>query len=424
MTTKISWVPNSQKVQKEDRPVNELDKQDGYVDQRSIIDLIFEFVQKDVVDRVKKDLAKDTKLKDFAEAMSVQTASPNVQKIKSILKSEENKSVQKGKPIRYNQMPVLKRIKIRELFTALAVQRKIDWNHLIHIIINWDSRRPATINVIWHPTHKCYYITDGQHTVLAIAVRAMLGLFPDIDPNDYLDIEVNCQVVETSDFSFAREHFLGINGEDKLPILPYDIHKIHVFSSRLDNSPQEKYILAERKQSELEKFNMIPVHPESVDRFKPGALIDVHLVSKLDKDDITFIGEMHDTYWPQEPVDPMELLPFQDLRKRLIKEGADFNSSEFKEFMRDLNAIVKEVAGGFAEFKNLTQQVYPEYHERAFGERPAGCPRDASLVLLIQLYEKAGGTYQYVPNSLLTRYKENGKNMFQCLSKEKRELFV
>lgn len=394
MAMKISWVPNSKQVQAEDRPVNELDKQPGYVEQRSIVDIINEFKGKNLV-----------------------------KEIKDILASEDNKREQKGKPIQYKQMPKMKKLKVRELFTALAVQRRIDWDHLIHIITTWDSRRPATINVIYHPILKAYFITDGQHTVLAIAIRALLGLFPDVDPADYLDVEINCQVVETSDFSFAREHFLGINGEDKLPILPFDIHKIHVFGSRLDHSQQEKYLIAERKQTELEKYKLIPVHPESIDRFKPGAVIDVNLLKKLDKADVTFIGENHDTYWPQEPVDSMELLPFQDLRKRLEKEGADFNSPDFKVFMRDLNAIVKEVAGGFAEFKNLTQQVYPDYHERAFGERPAGCPRDASLVLLIQLYEKAGGTYQYLPKSLTTRYLENGRSMFQCLSKEKKELF-
>lgn len=395
MSTKISWVPNSKKVRAEDRPENTLDKKPGYIEEISIPDLI----QKALTELNLKKVIKD------------------------IVNSDENKRTQKGKPIQYGQMPKLMRLKIRALLTAVAVQRKVDWDHLIHIITTWDSRRPATVNVIYHPLLKCYFITDGQHTVLAVAIRALLGLFPDVDPKDYLDVEVNCQVVETNDFSFAREHFLGINGEDKLPILPFDIHKIHVFGSRLDHSPQEKYVLAERKQTELEKYNLIPVHPESMDRFKPGAIVDVNLIKKLDKADITFIGENHDAYWPQEPVDSMELLPFQDLRKRLEKEGADFNSQEFKEFMRDLNAIVKEVAGGFAEFKNLTQQVYPEYFERAFNERPAGCPRDASLVLLIQLYEKAGGTYQYLPKSLTTRYLENGKSMFQCLSKEKRELF-
>jgi len=394
MSIKISWVPNSKKVQAKDRPVNELDKKKGYIEQISIVDLINAAKAKNLVREINRAIA-----------------------------SEDNKRDQKGKPIQYGQMPKLMKIKVRDLFTALAVQRKIDWDHLIRIITTWDSRRPATVNVIYHPLLKCYFITDGQHTVLAIAIRALLGLFPDVDPKDYLDVEINCQVVETGDMSFAREHFLGINGEDKLPILPFDIHKIHVFSKRLDDSPQEKYAIAEQIQTFLEKFNIIPVHPESNDRFKPGALIDVNLLKKLDVEDVKFIGKMHDTYWPQEPVDAMELLPFQDLRKRLVKEGADLDSVEFHKFMQDLMAIVKEVAGGFAEFKNLTQQVYPEYHERAFGERPVGCPRDASLVLLMQLYEKAGGNYPHVPRSLSTRYLENGRSMFQCLSKEKRELF-
>lgn len=397
MTTskiKFVWVPNSKKVTKKDLPENELDKQPGYIEQNSIANLIQAF--------------KD---------------SPSFKELKKSLESEDYKQNRKGKPQRYDQIPKLMRIKVAHLFTALSVQRKVDWEHLMHIVYNWDSRRPATVNVIHIPGTDIYYITDGQHTVLAIAIRAMLGLFPDVDPENFLDAEVNCQVVETNDFSFAREHFLGINGDDKLPIIPFDTHKIHVFGKRLDNSPQEKYILAERKQAEFEKYNITPVHPESNGRFKPGALIDVNIVKKLDVADITFIGDNHSTYWPQEPVDAMELLPFQDLRKRLEKEGADFNSEEFKEFMRDLNAVVKEVAGGFAEFKNLTQQLYPEYYERAFGESPAGCPRDASLVLLMQLYQKAGGTYQYVPTSLTTRYCEQGKSMFQCLSKEKKELF-
>lgn len=391
---KFTWVANSKKVTKKDLPVNELDKTKDDLEQNSIIDLIEEFKN-----------------------------SPQAKELKKILESDSYKENRKGKPQRYDQTPKFMHIKIRHLFTVKEVQRRIDWDHLNHIIAFWDSRRTATVNVIFSPKYQRYYITDGQHTVLAYAIRGMLGLFPDIDPKNFLDVEVNCQVVETDDFSFAREHFLGINGEDKLPILPFDIHKIHVFGSRIDNSRQEHYILAEEKQKILEKYNIIPVHPESGDRFKPGALIDVNRIKQLDRADVQFIAENHSTYWTQEPVDAMELLPFQDLRKRLEKEGADFNSSDFKEFMRDLNTIVKEVAGGFAEFKNLTQQLYPEYYERAFGERPVGCPRDASLVLLIQLYLQAGGNYKFVPRSLSTRYLENNKSMFQCLDKAKRELF-
>jgi hypothetical protein len=393
-TFKFAWVPNSNTVTTKDRPTNELDQKPGYIEQNSITNLVDTFK--------KSDFFKQTK--DF-------------------LKTDDYKNECKGKPQKYSQMPKLEQISVLYLFTALAVQRKIDWDHLFRIVTTWDSRRPATVNVIRLPGTNTYYITDGQHTVLAIAVRAMLGLFDDVDKNDWMNVKVNCQVVETADFSFAREHFLGINGEDKLPIMPFDTHKINVFGSRLDNSSQEKYVVADRKQSAFELYNLYPVHPESMDRFKPGAVVHTNLIKKLDVDDIKFFGENHNTYWPQEPLDSIEMLPFQELRKKLAKEGADFNAPEFKEFMRDLNALVKEVAGGWAEFKNLTQQVYPKYYLKAFGDKPAGCPKDASLVLLMQLYVKASGTYQYVPASLTTRYCENRTQMFNHLSPAKKELF-
>lgn len=393
-TFKFTWVPNSKSVTKKDLPKNELDQKPGYIEQNSISNLVKDFKNSDAY----------KELKDY-------------------LKSDAYKADCKGKPQQYKQMPKLERIPIIYLFTALAVQRKIDWDHLVKIVTSWDSRRPSTVNVIRLPGTNTYYITDGQHTVLAIAIRAMLGLFDDVDKTKWEEVLVNCQVVETSDFSFAREHFLGINGEDKLPILPFDTHKIHVFGSRLDNSSQEKYVMAERKQAAFEQFNLTPVHPESIERFKPGAIVHSNLIKKLEVDDIKFLGENHQTYWPQEPLDAIEMLPFQELRKRLVKEGADFNSPEHKEFMRDLNALVKEVAGGWPEFKNLTQRLYPAYYKKAFGDDTKGCPADASLVLLMQLYEKAGGTYQYVPKSLTTRYRENRTDMFKQLDSAKKELF-
>ena len=393
-TFKFEWVPNSKPVTTKDLPKNELDQKPGYIEQRSIFNLVKDF----------KNSEAFKELKDY-------------------LKSDQYKNECKGKPQRYDQMPKLELVPIIYLFTALAVQRKIDWEHLVRIIINWDSRRPVTVNVIRLPGTNTYYITDGQHTVLAIAIRAMLGLFDDVNKTKWEEVLVNCQVVETNDFSFAREHFLGINGADKLPILPFDIHKIHVFGNRLDNSNQEKYVMATRKQKAFEEFNLIPVHPESIERFKPGSVVHTNLIKKLEVEDIKFFGENHAMYWSQEPLDSIEMLPFQELRKRLIKEGADFNSPEFKEFMRDLNALVKEVAGGWPEFKNLTQKLYPAYYKKAFKDDAKGCPADASLVLLMQLYKKAGGAYQYVPNSLITRYRENKTEMFNQLDSAKKELF-
>lgn len=395
---KFTWVPNTKKVTRKDRPRNELNQKKGYIDQTSIEELGYSF----------------TKTNEYQLL------------IKKLQSTDYIKSC-KGKPQRFDQMPKMDSIAIRHLMSALAVQRHINFVHLERIITSWDSRRPAVINVIRLPGTNVCYITDGQHTALAIAIRAKLGLFPDINPADWLDIKINCQVVETDDFSFAREHFLGINGADKLPIIPFETHKIHVFGKRLDSpdaETQEKYERACQIQTELERWNTYPVHPDSPDRFKPGALIHCNLLPKIDVADATFFGENHYLYWPQEPVDPMEILPFQNLRKRLLNEGADFDHPDHKQFMEDINALVKEVAGGWPEFKNITQQVYPRYHSAAYeGEKASSCPADASLALLMQLYKRANGKYKYVPASLLSRYRESNTELFDHLEPGQKKKF-
>jgi hypothetical protein len=394
---KFNWVPNQAVVKDKDRPVNEMNKKKGEIDAHSVQDLASDFFN-----------------------------SAHFNKLKSILETAEYKTDRLHRPSRYDQLPVLKKLPARMLLSALAFQRKVDWDHLIRIITTWDSRRPATVNVVKRPNKDEYYITDGQHTVLAIIIMARLGLMPDQDKDSWLDTLINCQVVETDDFSFAREHFLGINGEDKLPITKFDIHKIHVLGKRVDSPDkptQDKYEFRNNIQKALEKFDVYPVHPDSPDRFFSGALVDSHLLFKLDVGDALFFAENHKKYWEQEPVDAMEILPLQDLRKRLLKEGCDFKSQEFKDFMRDLNAVVKTVAGGWAEFKNLTQQVYPKWYESVREEEAAGIPRDASLVLLLQLYQLANGSFNCVPQSLLKRYVENGKSMLDFLDPATKRIF-
>jgi hypothetical protein len=394
---KFTWVPNNTVIESCDRPANEMDKKKGEIDAHSVEELASDFFNSTYFD-----------------------------KLKNILETADYAEGRKHRPAKYSQTPIQKKIAARLLMSALAFQRKVDFDHLIRIISTWDSRRPATINVVKTPGKEEYFISDGQHTVLAIIIMARLGRFPDVKKENWLDVEINCQVVETDDFSFAREHFLGINGEDKLPITKFDIHKIHVLGKRVDspdNETQDKYEHRNNIQTALELFDIYPVHPDSPDRFKAGALIDSNLLFKIDAKDAAFFAENHKKYWEQEPVDAMEILPFQDLRKRLLLEGADLNSFEFKDFMRDINAIVKEVAGGWAEFKNLTQQVYPLWYNAVRDEETNAIPRDASLVLLLQLYALAGGSYNCVPKNLLKRYTENGKSMPNFLDSATKVLF-
>jgi hypothetical protein len=347
MAVKFKWVANTSKITKKQLPINELDRKPGDITARSAEDMVNDFI-----------------------------ASPEMAQLKAIL---ADKSYSNNAPQLLSETPLLTKLKIRLLWSALEFQRPVDFSHVLKIVTEWDSRRPAPVNVVYNPDTKQHYITDGQHTVLAYAVRGFLGLFKDVDSADWLDIEVNSQVVETNDMAFCSEHFQGINGGDKLPLTPFDYWKPKVLGKR-QHSPNKQtkdtYEIAFAKQTILEKYKIIPVHQDSPDRFKPGALVHVNNLDKMSVEDVAFMAKNHNTYWSQEPIDPTEMLPLQELRNRCVKAGAETDSKEFKEFMQDLNSIIKHVLGGFAELRHKTQEVYPKYHLAALVKRYSTCSPD------------------------------------------------
>ena len=394
---KFAWVPNTEKVTKKMRPLNELDKKPGEIDAHSVEDMVTAFEASESYKELQNDI-KDVKYKV---------------RIKQI-------------PQTYKLVPIIDDIALENLMSALAVQRPIDHEHLRKIIRNWDSRRPAVINVIRDPITKMCFITDGQHTVMAYAMRARMGLFTDVDPNDWKKMTVKCSVVETADFSFAREHFIGINGADKLALSGFDRWKNKVLSARQDLSNVDEYKIALEKQIELEKNDIIVTNSDDVvESNKPGAFSRPDLLDKVDIEDVRFIAQNHKKYWPQEILDSIEILPLQRLRKACIREGADTSSKEFKEFMSDLNAIIKETVGSWPRLKNLTEEIYAPYYRKAhsdpdFKDNPH---KDASLVLLLKMYSRAGGTYKYFPQKLSEKFSENGYDMFDFMNQAKKDLF-
>lgn len=393
MAVKFKWVANTTKITKKQLPVNDLDRKPGDITAKSAESMVNEFIN-----------------------------SPEMAQLDAAL---ADKSYNNTAPQLLSETPLLTKLPIRLLWSALEFQRPVEFSHVLKIVLEWDSRRPATINVVYNPDTKQYYITDGQHTVLAYAIRGFRGLFKDVDPADWLDIKVNAQVVETNDMAFCSEHFQGINGGDKLPLTPFDYWKPKVLGKR-QHSPNKQtkdaYEIAFAKQTILEKYKIIPVHQDSPDRFKPGALVHVNNLDKMSVEDVAFMAKNHNTYWSQEPIDPTEMLPLQELRNRCVKAGAETDSKEFKEFMQDLNSIIKHVLGGFAELRHKTQEVYPKYHLAAFGETRTA-PKDASLSLLLKMYKKAGGDYRYAPSILINKYSENNTDLFDHLDPAIRKMF-
>lgn len=401
---KFSWVPNKEPITA--RPVNVLDKLPNDYDIISV------------------------------DAQATQCLISFEKSIRDELAKTTYKNI---KPQRYDQRPKHQLISLDALSIARSFQRPYNGTHVKNIVLKWDSRRPAAIQVCHNPVTDEYYITDGQHTALAYAIRAKMGLFPDVNPEDWLNLKVDCMVVELEvnedgsvDMSFCREHFMGINGGDKLKLADFDFYQNHVLAKRQDspnNETQDEYEIAFNKQVIMEQNDVIPVHKNSSDRFKAGALTGVTHLKDLSIEDVEFFSSNHKKYWPQEPVDAMELVPMQTLRKLIVskmRNSKEFDSREFKKFMEDLNATVKTTAGSWEQLKNLAQTTYAKYYREIMGDfakSKISVPDDVSLVLLLKMYRAAGGDYKCIPDSVYTRYTENGDDLFNHLEPAKKELF-
>ena len=130
------------------------------------------------------------------------------------------------KEVSYNKLPYYQEITLRELLSALAVQRPVNNGHIKKILEGYDEKKVQYVNVlkIKYKNKYYYYIMDGQHTAVTYGVLAKWGYYEadGITSDNWIDVKVKCQVVEFHNFTFAREHFLGINGGDKLKLVYFD----------------------------------------------------------------------------------------------------------------------------------------------------------------------------------------------------------
>ena len=317
--------------------------------------------------------------------------------------------------------------------SALAVQRPVSNRHVKRITEVLDLKKIQYVNVlkIKIKGKYYYYIIDGQHTAVLYGSLAKWGYFSDngITADNWLDVKVKCQVVEFHNFTFAREHFLGINGDDKLKLAMFDRWKNYVLSKRQD-SPNEitndKYEDAHAQQVILESYNIIPVHErdeENID--KPGAFSRVDLLKDLSEEEVHWFARIHQMNWDDRPVDSFEVLPMKNLRDK-IKGSKSLDNPEVKDFIITLGNIIKNVSGTPAKFKNLTEATYKEWFKTAYpGEKvPASPPADASLALLLFIYYEHGGTFKNIAKMFMDDFIEEGYTIFHALDQDLQDMIA
>ena len=389
------WDTPTTKVKKNERPINVLDKAPDEHDAKSIEQLVVEF-ENDALGKLAFDkLAKEKIARSFSK------------------------------------LPRYEEIKLRDLLSALSVQRPVSNRHIKNILETFDEKKIQYVNVlkIKFKGKFYYYIIDGQHTAITYGVFAKWGYFaPEVDPKNWQDVKIKCQVVEFNNFTFAREHFLGINGDDKLKLVAFDRWKNYVLAKRQDSPDDvtnDKYEDAFSQQTILESFGIIPVHErDDENKDKPGAFVRVDLLKELSEEEITWFCRVHQMNWDDRAVDSFEVLPMVSLRHKL-KGTKSLDNAAVKEFVLTLGNIIKNIAGSPAKFRTLAETTYKEWHKTAYpGERVSSTPADVSLALLLQIYYAHGGKFNSVSKMFMDDYNEQGFTLFHALDQDLQDMIT
>lgn len=316
----------------------------------------------------------------------------------------------KGTTFSLKDIPKHYKVKLKHFLIDEDIQREADEVHVMHIVQGFDPRRVNPIFAVKFPGEDHYHCTDGQHTLISLAKLAQAGLIDEVDESEWEDMEVDVLYVETTDRSFAREHFAFINGVGKKKIDEYDNHKQRVLSYRLDNNANQEYALAAEKQTICEENNVFPISKEDEENLGiPGTLTHLAAIKTMKPEILKFIVTNHNKFWKDEVVDAAEF----SFNKHLYnKAQVPVDDAKFVQFLTDLNAIIKGLFTNPSQLSTVVSDAYASYSKTVYGTSKS--VHDTALLnVVLKIYQKLGGTYP-VPDIVLS-HTEAGHDLYNFL---------
>lgn len=347
---------------------------------------------------------------------------------------KETAEKNKKNKIGTKDMPKIIMVSLGECMFVSDVQRPLDENHVIDIIVNWESRNWRTPKGSYDPILKRYGITDGQHRIIAYRDRIRLGMVPGIKPDDWKSVLIPLEITElevrdnVSDYSPAREQFLGENGGYTMRVSEMDKFMNEVAGKLVDSPSTEtkpEYERAARYYNAMKKKGIIPVHSsDEYNASKPGAFTAVRYLRG--KNPIRFgqlqaIIDLHHEFARHEPVADIEVLPIAKLYDEIMSYGwfDDSNKKKVEEtfkFFKYMNAVVHEF-GDWGNFQGVAEKVWGQRCKKR--KVIESLPADMSMALLLQLVQKAGYTFPGIDQGWYRKYEfDNNMSLFSCLSRD------
>lgn len=401
-----SWIPNTSRVPKSRKPVDlcaPIPEKERFV---SLEDRDISMIERRKEEILKKIKAHDAKLKSLGKKRKL--------------------------GCKYTPRPV--QVCMGDCILPVSIQRPEKEDHIINIMVEYDENFFGMPLAGYDPILKKYAIDEGQQRLIAKRNRILMGLDPDCKPEDWKKHKVWIQVIDLEvkngvvDYSPLRLRFI-VENDRKLKVSEFDKLKNEVHG-KLTDSPNAptliEYEIAAERYLKMKAKGMTPVDSTDEGQMgKAGAFGAVRYIrnSKLTNEDVDNICDFFYNYMRHEPVADMQVLPvkwlYEENRKNNWYDKNDKNKvAEFKKFLHHLNATCGAVKNDFDEWEYFSRDVWKRRMKRLKANDKI--PDDFSMLLLIQLTQKAGYTYPGIDLEWYSTYADSWNDLRQ----EEKDLFI
>lgn len=193
--------------------------------------------------------------------------------------------------------------KLNQIEIDTTMQRLLDLEHVIDKFENFKPTKVMPIQVYEDPDRPGKYIAwDGQHTAILLYVIAVMVF--EINPSEF---EIPVVVYDVHSKAEIRENFIGLNGEDKLPLDAIDIFQQMVYGVRVDGSTKPSWVQTELKQQKLEKHKLFVTADKFDNTDEVGAISRLTEIEKASPEVVEQFGIYWSAIRKQRAVDPKEI---------------------------------------------------------------------------------------------------------------------
>jgi hypothetical protein len=274
-------------------------------------------------------------------------------------------------------------------------QRLIILKQVAYIMENCQEKLLSPAFATVSADGKSNPVFDTQHGLNVVGLFAKHGLWENVDPAKWEDMEYPFFIINDSDIAFANEAAYHRNGKGQKKWGPFDFHRIKVAGVRHHGSAIKEYVDAEKRQSICEKYEAIPLPASHPQKGKAGTLDRIDAVYDWKHKTLSFILATHKKYWHGTKLDSAAFGLYGHLFEGMTRKSIPTSGAQWDEFLDNFHAIIEKCFTDLKTLRSETETAHVAWHESAYPNitnhkiKSTNC----ALAIVLKIYQRLRGTH-------------------------------